>query len=478
MDFFIDGTWTPAADGATSPVLNPATGEVIDTVPLGTEADADRAIRSAAAAFETWRAVPTAKRAALQHAAAALLRQRAEDMATLLTQELGRPLAGTRVEVGRVADLLDYFAEEGLRISGEIPMINEANERVLVIKEPVGVVVAIAPFNYPLTLLTFKLGAALMTGCTVVAKPASDTPLTTLRLAEVFHDAGYPPGVFNAVTGSGGSFGRALVEHPIPRKVAFTGSSGAGKRIAAMASATNKRVTLELGGQSPAIVCHDADLDSAIPALVRHAYANSGQFCYRVNRIYADRRIYDEFVRRFAEGAAALQLGNGLVASCDLGPMVNEEIYSTSVEQVADARAKGATIVTGGDRLTGGDYDGGFFFPPTVIADTTPDMKIMREETFGPVVGIRAFDDLSEAIAQANDSPYGLAGYAFSKDLGTALRIAEAFEAGSVWVNDIHRSYNMVPFGGYKESGLGREKSKHGLDAYLELKTIYLALGV
>lgn len=478
MDFFIDGRWTPASDGATAPVRNPATGEVIDTVPVGTQADADRAIRSAAVAFESWRTVPTAKRAALQHAAATLLRERADEMARLLTLELGRPLAGTRVEVDRVADLLDYFAEEGLRISGEIPMINEANERVLVVKEPVGVVVAIAPFNYPLTLLTFKLGAALVTGCTVVAKPASDTPLTTLRLAELFHDAGYPPGVFNAVTGSGGSFGRALVEHPVPRKVAFTGSSGAGKRIAAMASATNKRVTLELGGQSPAIVCADADLDSAVPALVRHAYANSGQFCYRVNRMYAAREVYDELVGRFAAGAEALRLGNGLDAGTDLGPMVNEEIYSTSVEQVADARAKGARIVTGGQRLTGGDYDGGYFFPPTLIADTTPDMKIMCEETFGPVVGIRPFDDLAEAIAQANDSPYGLAGYVFSRDVGTALRIAESLEAGSVWVNDIHRSYNMVPFGGYKESGLGREKSKHGLDAYLELKTIYLALGV
>ncbi|MEI2732155.1 MAG: aldehyde dehydrogenase family protein [Dermatophilaceae bacterium] len=478
MDFFIDGRWTPAMDGATAPVLDPATGEVVDTVPVGTALDADRAIRAAATAFESWRTVPTAKRAALQHAAAALLRERAGEMATLLTRELGRPLSGTRVEVYRVADLLDYFAEEGLRISGEIPMINEANERVLVVKEPVGVVVAIAPFNYPLTLLTFKLGAALITGCTVVAKPASDTPLTTLRMAELFHDAGYPPGVFNAVTGSGGSFGSALVQHPVPRKVAFTGSSAAGKRIAAMASATNKRVTLELGGQSPAIVCADAHLDSAVPALVRHAFANSGQFCYRVNRIYCAREIYDEFVRRFAEGAAALKLGNGLVAGCDLGPMVNEEIFSTSVEQVADARAQGARIVTGGDRVTGGEYDRGFFFPPTVIADTTPDMKIMREETFGPVVGIRAFDELADAIAQANDSPYGLAGYVFSSDVGTALRIAESIEAGSVWINDIHRSYNMVPFGGYKESGLGREKSKHGLDAYLELKTIYLALGV
>ncbi|MCX7169134.1 MAG: aldehyde dehydrogenase family protein, partial [Proteobacteria bacterium] len=259
MDFFIDGKWTPATSSRRIAVLNPATGETIDSVPAGNAADADRAINSAALAFKLWRKVPMARRAKLQHDAAQRLRERVEEFARLLTLELGRPLAGARIEIERSADLLDYFAEEGLRLRGEIPMINEENERVLVVKEPVGVVVAIAPFNYPITLLTFKLGAALMTGCTVVAKPASDTPLTTLLLAELFHQAGFPPGVFNAITGSGGELGRALVEHPTPRKIGFTGSSPAGKRIAAMAAATNKRLTLEMGGQSPSIVCRDAN---------------------------------------------------------------------------------------------------------------------------------------------------------------------------------------------------------------------------
>ena len=477
MELFIDGGWSNGVSGQVSQVRNPATGEVIDTVPVGTAVDADRAIRSSAAAFAAWRQLPTARRAALQHAAAAAVREHGEDLARLLTLELGRPLPGSRVEVERTADLLDYFAEEGLRVCGEIPMINEPNERVLVVKEPVGVVIAIAPFNYPLTLLTFKLGAALITGCTVVAKPASATPLTTLRLAELFHGVGFPPGVFNAVTGSGSELGRALVEHPLPRKVAFTGSSSAGKRIAAMAAATNKRVTLEMGGQSPAILCRDADLDSAVPALVRHAYANSGQFCYRVNRMYAAREVYATFLDRFTAGASSLRLGNGLMAGCDLGPMVNEEIFRTSEEHVADALAKGGRLTAGGSRLTGGEYDLGYFFPPTVIADTTAQMKIMREETFGPVVGVMPFEDLSDAVEQSNATPYGLAGYVFSQDVGVALRTAEKLEAGSVWVNDIHRSYNMVPFGGYKESGLGREKSRHGLDEYLELKTVYLALG-
>jgi len=477
MDFFIHGEWSPSATSRTIAVTNPATGEAIDTVPAGSDADADRAIASAAAAFKDWRRVPMARRARLQHQAAQRLRERSDELARTLTLELGRPLAGSKVEIERSADLLDYFAEEGLRLSGEIPMINEAAERVLVVKEPVGVVVAIAPFNYPITLLTFKLGAALITGCTVVAKPASDTPLTTLLLAELFHQVGYPPGAFNAITGSGGELGRALVEHPTPRKVAFTGSSPAGKRIAAMAAATNKRLTLEMGGQSPAIVCRDANLDAAVPALVRHAFANSGQFCYRVNRIYADREIYAPFLERLAGAAAALRVGNGLDPACDMGPMVNEEIFRTSVEHVEDARARGARVLAGGARLRGGPYERGHFFPPTVLADTSPDMKIMREETFGPVVGVMPFDALPAAVEAANDSPFGLAAYVFSRDLGVALRVAEEFEAGSVWVNDIHRSYNMVPFGGYKESGRGREKSRHGLDEYLELKTIYLSLG-
>lgn len=475
MDFFIDGRWVPSVTSRTFAVVNPATGETIDVVPAADATDADRAVASAADAYRHWRQVPMARRARLQHAAAQKLRERADEFARLLTLELGRPLAAAKTEIERSADLLDYFAEEGLRLRGEIPMINEGSERVFVVKEPVGVVVAITPFNYPVTLLTFKLGAALITGCTVVAKPASDTPLTTLLLAELFHSAGYPAGAFNVVTGAGSELGRLLVEHPVPRKIAFTGSSPAGKRIAALAAATSKRVTLEMGGQSPAIVCGDVDLDRAVAVLVKHAFANSGQFCYRVNRIYVARDIYLPFVERFARTASALRVGNGLAAQCDLGPMVNEKIFRTSVEHVEDGVRKGARVACGGSRLVGGDYDRGWFFPPTLLADATASMKIMREETFGPVVGAMPYDSLDDAIAMANDSPFGLAGYVFCKDLEVALRTAEELEAGSVWINDIHRSYNMVPFGGYKESGIGREKSRHGLEQYLELKTIYQA---
>ena len=466
-----------ASDSAESIVVrNPATGDVVGEVPAGTAADADAAIRSAAAAFRTWRRTPAAERARLQHAAAALMREHADELAEVLTLELGRPLAGSRTEIVRSADLLDYFAEEGLRLRGEMPLLGEADERLMVIRQPLGVVVAIAPFNYPITLLTMKLGAALVTGNTVVAKPAADTPLSTLRLAELFAEAGFPAGVFNVVTGTGRVLGEALVAHPVPAKVAFTGSTAAGVRIHQLAAETNKRVTLELGGQCPAILFEDANLDVAVPALVKHAYANSGQFCYRVNRIYAHRALYDEFLARFADGARALVVGDGMDPDTDLGPMVGARIMATSVEQVADARRHGARILCGGERLTGGVYDGGCFFAPTVIAEATHDMRIMTEETFGPVVGVAPFEDGDEAIERANDTRYGLAAYVFSADLRRAWLAAEELEAGSVWVNNIHRSSAHVPFGGMKQSGLGREKSAHGLDEYTELKTIYLGL--
>ena len=476
MNLFIDGEWCPSISGRTMPVHNPATGEVIDDVPVANAEDADRALRSAQAAFPGWRARPMAERARLQHAAAAEMRARIDRLAHTLTLEMGRPLAGARIEFERTAELLDYFAEEGLRLSGDIPLLNLPDERVLVVKEPVGVVVAIAPFNYPITLLTFKLGAALITGCPVVAKPAAETPLTTLLMAELFHDVGYPPGVFNVLTGHGSEVGQVLVSHPIPRKVAFTGGTSAGKRIAAAAAQTNKRLTLELGGQCPAIVCDDADLDLALPALLRQTFDNSGQFCYRVNRMYVQRGVYDTFAERFAAGARKLVVGNGLSPGSQLGPLVNEDTFRKSEAHVHDALAKGARLLAGGERLTGPDFDRGYFWPPTVLAHTDHSMRIMTEETFGPVVGLMPIDTLAAAIDCANDTPYGLAAYVFTRNLANALRAAERCEAGSVWINNIHRSYNQVPFGGYKESGLGREKSRHGLDEYLELKTIYLSL--
>lgn len=474
MDMFIDGAWVPARSGTRQNVINPATGAVVDTVPTGDATDADIAIRAADRAFRTWKTTPVAERARFQKRAARLLRERAREIGRVLTTELGRPLSGAVTEIERSADLLDVYAEEGLRIHAEMPLTGVAGEKVIVTREPVGVVVAITPFNYPITLLTFKLGAALIAGCTVVAKPSEDTPLSTLMLAAVFSDAGLPAGCFNVVTGHGRGIGMALVEHPIPRKVAFTGGTAAGKQIAAAAAATMKRLTLELGGQSPAIVCADADLDKAAAAIARHGFANSGQFCYRVNRVYVQRPAYDAFLERLLAHVEKLDVGDGLLSSCALGPLVNEKIFRNSEMQVADARAKGARVLSGGRRLTGGIYDAGWFFPPTLVADADHSMQVMTEETFGPVLGIMPFDDREEALRLANDTRYGLAGFVFSHDLAAALIMAERIEAGSVWVNDIHRSSHNVPFGGMKESGIGREKGRYGVEAYLEYKTVYL----
>ncbi|MCB1343970.1 MAG: aldehyde dehydrogenase family protein [Rhodobacter sp.] len=477
MQMFIDGQPVPAQSGRVMDVTDPTTGAVFDTVPLGEAADADAAIRSAARAFETWKRVPMAERVRIQKACAQAMRDHAARIGAVLNRELGRPLDGCIGEIARSADLLDIYAEEGLRLQATMALGAAPGERTLVTRDPVGVVVAITPFNYPVTLLMFKLGAALIAGCPVVAKPSEDTPLSTILLAALFHDTGLPAGLFNVVTG-GRALGEALVAHPVPRKIAFTGSVPAGKAIAAAAAGTMKRLTLELGGHSAAIVCADADLDKAAAAIVRHGFANSGQFCYRVNRLYVERPVYAALLERLAARASALTLapaGAHAGAPGDLGPLVNARIFATSEQQVADARSKGARIVTGGDRATGPGFDGGYFLPPTLIADATPDMAVMQDETFGPVIGIAPVDSPAEALRLANDSRFGLAGFVFTRDLAKGLALCEAFEAGSVWLNDIQRSSHHVPFGGMKESGLGREKGRYGVESYLEYKTLYLS---
>lgn len=474
MEMFIDGAWRAGSSVARMEITSPVTGALVDTVPLGDAADADAAIASAARAMESWKRVPMPERVALQKKLAQAMRDNAEDVGKVLHSELGRPLAACVGEITRSADLLDVYAEEGLRLRADLSLAQGAGEKIIVSREPVGVVVAITPFNYPITLLMFKLGAALIAGCTVVAKPAEDTPLSTLMLAEIFHMAGLPAGAFNVVTGDARGIGAALIEHPVPRKIAFTGGTAAGKAIAAAAAGTMKRLTLELGGQSAAIVCADADLEKATTAIARHGFANSGQFCYRVNRVYVERPVYEDFlVLLLAKvGKLTLQPAGGLG---DLGPLVNEKIFANSALQSDDARTKGARILLGGARVTGPGYDGGYYFPPTVIADATQDMLVMTEETFGPVLGVSPVDGPDEALALANASRYGLAGFVFTRDLARGLTLAEGMEAGSVWLNDIHRSSHYVPFGGMKESGLGREKGHYGVESYLEYKTMYLS---
>ena len=474
MNHFINGKTHQPDSGQYADVLNPCTGEIVGTFALGNAHDVEIAVLAADVAFQKWKKQPLANRIKLQHKAADLMRENAQELAEILRSELGRPFAGCLMEIQRSAELLDYYAEEASRIKGEIPLNNVEGEKVMVVRQPIGVVAAITPFNYPITLLTLKIGAALVMGCTVVAKPSEDTPLSTLRLAEIFSKAGFPEGTFNVITGYGSDMGNALITHDLVAKVAFTGGTATGKRIAQTAASLNKRITLELGGQSPAVVCADANLDKAIPALVRHAFANSGQFCYRVNRIYVQKGIYEDFLNRFCALVDKFTIGNDAQKTCDLGPLVNEKIYKNSEIQTADAHQKGANILRGGKRLQGEDFDKGWYFPPTVIANTDHSMLIMKEETFGPVIGIMPFDENNEALALANDTVYGLAAYVFSENVGTALRFAEQLDAGSVWVNDIFRSYQNVPFGGMKQSGIGREKGRYGLEAYTELKTIYL----
>ena len=473
MKMFIGGDWVGVE---AMPVTDPTTGVVFDHVPLGGVAEADAAVRAAHAAFGPWKALPMAERVRLQRACAAAMRVAAPEVAALLSRELGRPLAGCLQEIARSADLLEIYAEEGLRLQATMALVSAPGEKTIVTRDPVGVVVAITPFNYPIALLMFKLGATLVAGCTVVAKPSEDTPLSTLKLAEVFHRAGLPAGVFNVVTG-GRDLGEALVAHPVPRKIAFTGSVPAGKAIAAAAAGTMKRLTLELGGHSAAIVCADADLDRAAVAICRHGFANSGQFCYRVNRIYVDALVYEDFLARLVDNVAALTVAPAGGVG-DLGPLVNEKIFANAARQIADARAKGARVLIGGDRLTGAGYDGGFYLPPTVLADAAPDMLVMQEETFGPVLGVAPVSGAAEALTLANDSRMGLAGFVFTRNLARGMTLCEGMEVGSVWLNDIQRSSHYVPFGGMKESGLGREKGRYGVEAYLEYKTMYLSYEV
>ena len=474
MKMFIGGEWVGAA--ATMPVIDPTTGAEFDTVPMAGAVEADLTIRSAQAAFALWKAVPMAERVRVQKACAVAMRAAADALAALLSRELGRPMAGCLHEITRSAELLEIYAEEGLRLQATMALGSGPGEKTIVTRDPVGVVVAITPFNYPINLLMFKLGAALVAGCAVVAKPSEDTPLSTLMLADIFHKAGLPAGVFNGVTG-GRELGEALVAHPIPRKIAFTGSVPAGKAIAAAAAGTMKRLTLELGGHSAAIVCADADLEKAAAAICRHGFANSGQFCYRVNRVYVDALVYEDFLARLTVKVAALTMAPAGGAG-DLGPLVNEKIFANAARQVADARTRGARVLVGGDRLTGPGFDGGFYLPPTVLADASPDMLVMQEETFGPVLGVAPVANAAQALALANDSLMGLAGFVFTRDLARGLALCEGFEVGSVWLNDIQRSSHYVPFGGMKESGLGREKGRYGVEAYLEYKTMYLSYEV
>jgi succinate-semialdehyde dehydrogenase/glutarate-semialdehyde dehydrogenase len=474
---FVAGEWRESASGRRIEIRDPASGDLVGEAALGARDDARAALEAAHATFRAWADTTAQERAEVMHRAASLLRDRIWEIARVLTLEQGKPVADAHKEIAFSADVIDYYADEGLRLGGEWRPASGPKIRSLVVRQPVGVVVAIVPWNYPIDLLSWKLAPALAAGCTVVAKPATGTPLATARVIRCFEDAGVPPGVVNLVIGPGGEVGDELVENPISRAIKITGSTATGRRVMQLASRHIKRLTLELGGHTPLIVLDDADLNAVVPAAVRRSYSNMGQICISVNRVFVAQRIESDFLGAFAEQARRLQLGHGLDPGVEYGPLFDEGTRERTSRHVHDALARGARVVTGGGVPLGADYENGWFYEPTLIADASPEMLVMREETFGPVAAVTRIASDAEAIEFANATPYGLAAYVFGRDLERCLRIAERLEVGGVGVNVNDVTELQAPFGGWKESGLGRELGPEGLAACLELKHIRIGLG-
>ncbi len=405
------------------------------------------------------------------------MRRRRDDLGRLLTMEQGKPLKEALGEVDAAADAFDYFSEEGRRLLGEAITTDSPSRRSIVIRQPLGPVAAIAPWNYPLLLMSWKLAPALIAGCSVVAKPASDTPLSTLRMFECLQEADLPPGTANVVSGPSAVVGRALVGHGLIRKITVTGQTETGKEIMRSAADRVARISLELGGHCPLIVCKDADLSAATDGGVYRSFRNMGQICNAINRIYVHRDLFDEYVEGFVERTKALRIGNGLDPDVDLGPMTTEAGLQTVRDQIDDAVARGARVLAGGAPPEGEAYGRGLFFLPTVLVDVTHQMKVMRDETFGPIAPIMPFDSTDEAVRWANDNPYGLVSYVFTRDLKTAITVAERLEAGTIGINNVAGGETPYPYGGWKQSGFGIENSRHAIDEYTAIKHIRIDLG-
>jgi succinate-semialdehyde dehydrogenase/glutarate-semialdehyde dehydrogenase len=463
---FIDGQWIAADDQGTLPVVNPASGLVLAAVPRCGAAETARAIAAAEAAWPAWRALSAKQRAALLQAWFKLIIDHTDDLAQLITAEGGKPLAEARGEVVYGASFVEWFAEEGKRTYGESIPSPAADKRLLVIKQPIGVCAAITPWNFPLAMITRKVAPALAAGCPVVVKPAEATPLTALALAFLAEQAGFPAGVFNVVTGNPQAIGGALTASPVVRKLSFTGSTGVGRLLMAQCAPTVKKLSLELGGNAPFIVFDDADLDAAVDGAMTAKYRNTGQTCVCANRFLIQAGIYEAFAAKLAEKTQALQVGPGDQPGVTQGPLINAAGLAKVEAHVADAVSKGARLLAGGARHA----LGGNFFQPTVLADVTSEMKVAREETFGPVAPLFRFTTEAEAVAMANDTEFGLAAYFFSRDIGRCWRVGEALEYGMVGVNTGLISNEVAPFGGIKQSGIGREGSRYGIEEYLEIK--------
>jgi len=470
-DAYVGGAWTQAASGARFAVRNPATGEELAQVANLDAADAQRAIAQALVAWRGWRAKTAKERAGLMRKWFELIMANQEDLARIMTAEQGKPLAETRGEVGYGASFIEWFAEEGKRIYGDVIPTFAQGKRVLVFKEPVGVVAAITPWNFPNAMITRKAAPALAAGCTFLIKPPSETPLSALALAVLAERAGIPAGVFNVVTSDkAAEVGREFTESPMVRKFSFTGSTEIGKLLMRQSASTVKKVSLELGGNAPFIVFDDADLDAAADGAMLSKYRNMGQTCVCANRLLVQEGVYDAFEKKLAGRVGKMKLGNGMDDGVTQGPLINEDAVEKVERLLKDATAKGAKIVMGGKRSALGHT----FFEPTIVTGATPMMDLAKQEIFGPVAPLFRFKTEAEAIQMANDTEFGLAAYFYTRDIGRTIRVAEALEYGIVGINEGIISSEVVPFGGMKESGTGREGSKYGIEDYLEIKYVLL----
>jgi succinate-semialdehyde dehydrogenase / glutarate-semialdehyde dehydrogenase len=465
---FVGGIWCDARSGGTIAVDNPATGDIIATVPKLAAAEIGNAIAIAQERMPDWASQPARYRARILRRWFDLIIEHRDDLARILTAEHGKTQNEARAEAEYAAAFVEWFAEEASRSYGDITPSPLADRRILTLKQPVGVCAAITPWNFPLAMLTRKIAPALAAGCAMILKPASQTPLSALALAVLAEEAGVPPGILSVVTGSAGEIGGVLTSSPIIRKLSFTGSTEVGAMLAEQCAPTIKRLSLELGGNAPLIVFDDADLNTAVEGAFAAKFRNGGQSCVAANRIYVQSGIYTAFVEEFARRVGMMRLGDGMAVDVDIGPLIDEAAVAKAREHVADALARGAVQVVGGN----GDGLGPRFFRPTVLSDVPADALAAREETFGPVAPIIKFENESEVLELANDSPFGLAAYLFSRDLGQVWRVSEALEAGMVGVNTGLISTAVAPFGGIKMSGLGREGSRYGLDEYQEIKYV------
>jgi succinate-semialdehyde dehydrogenase / glutarate-semialdehyde dehydrogenase len=468
---FIDGQWVAAEGEGTLPVHNPATGEKLGVIPNMGAQETRRAIAAAARALPAWAARTAKERAATMRRWFDLMLEHKDDLAVIMTAEQGKPLAESKGEILYAASFIEWFAEEAKRLYGDVIPGHQPDKRILVLRQPVGVVAAITPWNFPSAMITRKAGPALAAGCTLVCKPATQTPYSALALAELAARAGIPNGVFNVVTGTATAIGGEMTSNPAVRKLTFTGSTDIGKKLMAQCAATVKKISLELGGNAPFIVFEDADLDAAVEGAIASKYRNTGQTCVCANRLLVHAKVYEEFATRLAAAVLKLRVGDGLAAVTDQGPLIDEKAVAKIEEHIADAVSKGALVKLGGKRHA----LGGTFFEPTILTGVTPQMKVAREETFGPVAPLFKFESEAEAIAMANDTEFGLAAYVYTRDLARSWRVSEAIEYGIVGLNTGIISTEVAPFGGVKESGIGREGSKYGILDYTEIK--YVCVG-